>query len=84
MAYYGHSKYASQMVIVLQVHSGSAMMSDREEFWFSFIDELSIRRNACKTERVVGDMLMNHLMYADDLVVFTLRHWSPAAPICTD
>lgn len=86
MAYYGMpiKVCKSNGVIVLQVHLGSAMMSDREEFWFSFISMLMNCLRACKTESMVGDMLVNHLMYAEDLVVFTLRHWSPAAPICTD
>ena len=36
-----------------------------------YVDDLSKRLNACKTGCMVGDMLVNHLMYADDLVVLS-------------
>ncbi len=34
------------------------------------MDELSIRLNACKTGYLIGSLLINHLIYADDLVIF--------------
>lgn len=36
-----------------------------------YLDELSTRLNACSTGCVAGNRLFNHLMYADDLVVFS-------------
>ena len=35
------------------------------------MDELSNKLNECNTECMAGTMLINHLMYADDLVVFS-------------
>ena len=37
-----------------------------------YMDDLSRRLNTCRTGCMVGDCLINHLMYADDVVV-----WSP-------
>ncbi len=34
-----------------------------------YIDDLSRKLNECKTGCIVGDQVVNHLMYADDLVV---------------
>ena len=34
-----------------------------------YMDGLSDNLNACKTGCVVGSILVNHLMYADDLVI---------------
>merc|ERR1712235_133697 len=34
-----------------------------------YVDGLSIRLNDCDTGCMIGDTLVNHLMYADDLVV---------------
>ncbi len=34
------------------------------------MDELSNRLNGCKTGCLIGELLINHLMYADDLVIF--------------
>ena len=35
-----------------------------------YMDELSQQLNACNTGCVIGNSLINHLMYADDLVIF--------------
>lgn len=35
-----------------------------------YMDELSKELNKCKTGCIVGNQIINHLMYADDLVVF--------------
>ena len=35
-----------------------------------YMDELSNKLNVCKTGCLIGSMLINHLMYADDLVIF--------------
>ena len=35
-----------------------------------YMDELSTRLNSCRTGCMVGDTFINHLMYADDLVIF--------------
>ncbi len=35
-----------------------------------FMDELSNRLNVCKTCCLIGELLINHLMYTDDLVIF--------------
>lgn len=37
-----------------------------------YMDALSIKLNKCKTRCVIGDRLINHLMYADDLVILSL------------
>ena len=34
-----------------------------------YIDDLSVNLNACRVGCCVGDELINHLMYADDLVI---------------
>lgn len=34
------------------------------------MDDLSECLNACKTGCMIGNILVNHIMYADDLVVF--------------
>ena len=51
------------------------MESDKEEFClivlFMFIHDLSLNLNACGIGCRVGDSLINHLMYADDLVIFS-------------
>jgi len=36
-----------------------------------YMDELSERLNGCKTGCTNGTKLVNHIMYADDLVVFS-------------
>ena len=36
-----------------------------------YMDDLSRQLNACKTGCVVGDNVINHLMYADDLVILS-------------
>ncbi len=36
-----------------------------------YMDELSERLNVCKTGCMIGNTLVNHIMYADDLVVFS-------------
>lgn len=36
-----------------------------------YMDELSERLNVCKTGCMIGNSLVNHIMYADDLVVFS-------------
>ena len=35
------------------------------------LDDLSIALSACRTGCCVGNSLINHLMYADDLVIFS-------------
>jgi len=35
-----------------------------------YLDELSNRLNGCKTGCLIGELLINHLMYADDLAIF--------------
>ena len=35
-----------------------------------YMDELSCRLNKCNIGCMCGDLRVNHLMYADDLVVF--------------
>ncbi len=35
-----------------------------------YMDELPNRLNGCKTGCLIGEQLINHLMYADDLVIF--------------
>jgi len=35
-----------------------------------YMDELSNRLNACKIGCMVGNIILNHIMYADDLVIF--------------
>ncbi len=34
------------------------------------MDELSNRLNECKTGCFIGELLIKHLIYADDLVIF--------------
>lgn len=34
-----------------------------------YMDDLSRKLNECKTGCMVGDRCVNHLMYADDLIV---------------
>ena len=34
-----------------------------------YIDDLSVNLNACRVDCCVGNELINHLMYADDLVI---------------
>lgn len=36
-----------------------------------YMEDLSVCLNACRTGCVVGDRIVNHLMYADDLVIFS-------------
>ncbi len=36
-----------------------------------YMDDLSVELNECKTGCVIGDSLINHLMYADDLVILS-------------
>ena len=36
-----------------------------------YLDDLSIALSACRTGCCVGNSLINHLMYADDLVIFS-------------
>jgi hypothetical protein len=36
-----------------------------------FMDDLSTELNSCYTGCIVGDTIVNHVMYADDLVVFS-------------
>ncbi len=36
-----------------------------------YMDDLSVEVNECKTGCVIGDSLINHLMYADDLVILS-------------
>ncbi len=36
-----------------------------------YMDDLSKRLNECKTGCINGRLLLNHLMYADDLVIFS-------------
>ena len=51
------------------------MVSDREGYILSpflfnlYMDELSCRLNKCNIGCICGDLRVNHLMYADDLVV---------------
>lgn len=51
------------------------MVSGREEFcpvlFNLYVNELSRRLRACNTGCMIGGMLVNHLMYADDLVTFS-------------
>ncbi len=35
------------------------------------MDDLSVELKECKTGCVIGDSLINHLMYADDLVILS-------------
>ena len=35
------------------------------------VNELSMQLRACNTGRMTGEMLVNHLMYADDLVIMS-------------
>ena len=50
------------------------MESDKAEschpIYFLYMDELSSTLSSINTGCMVGDQLTNHLMYADDLVVF--------------
>ena len=34
-----------------------------------FVDDLSVALNACRVGCCVGNVIINHLMYADDLVI---------------
>lgn len=36
-----------------------------------YMDGLSVELNDCKTGCVIGDSLINHLMYADDTVIMS-------------
>ncbi|XP_024116673.2 uncharacterized protein LOC112138347 [Oryzias melastigma] len=36
-----------------------------------YVDELSLKLNACHTGCVAGDLIINHLMYADDIVLLS-------------
>jgi len=36
------------------------------------MDELSRRLHGCKTGCMIGGMQVNHIMYADDIVIFSL------------
>ena len=36
-----------------------------------YMDDLSLKLNACKIGCISGDLIINHLMYADDLVIFS-------------
>ncbi len=36
-----------------------------------YMDELSECLNVCKIDCMIGNTLVNHIMYADDLVVFS-------------
>ena len=36
-----------------------------------YMDDMSVNLQKCKTGCMVGDMMLNHLMYADDLVIFS-------------
>ena len=39
--------------------------------FYVYLDDLSIALSACRTGCCVGNSLINHLMYADDLVIFS-------------
>jgi len=43
-----------------------------------YMDELSRRLNDCNTGCMIGGMLVNHIMYADDLVIFS-PSWAAGA-----
>ena len=51
------------------------MVSVRAEFFHHiylinvYLDDLSIALSACRTGCSIGNSLINHLMYADDLVI---------------
>ena len=36
-----------------------------------YVNELSVALNACRVGCCVGNVIINHLMYADDLVILT-------------
>ena len=54
-----------------------AMALGREEYFFIpilfnlYVNDLSMQLRACNTGCMTGEMLVNHLMYADDLVILS-------------
>jgi len=55
------------------------MVLDKGEYWVHtcllYIDDLSSELNNIKAGCVVGDVLLNHLMSADDTCVFCPSVW---------
>ena len=53
------------------------MECDKEAFYrhacstYNYVDDLSVHLNNCKVGCRIGDRNINHLMYADDLVIIS-------------
>lgn len=72
--WYGHRsmflKWGNTMSDPFNVNDGVRQGSILSSYLFNiYMDELSKLLNSCKTGCMVGDRIINHLMYADDLVV---------------
>ena len=65
-------KWDNAVSIPFHVGNGVRQGGILSPFLFNvYMDDLSRQLNACKTGCVVGDNVINHLMYADDLVILS-------------
>ena len=65
-------KWGDAMSEPFQVSNGVRQGGILSPYLFNiYMDELSKKLNACKTGCINGLMLLNHLTYADDLVILT-------------
>ncbi len=74
--WYGHQlmrvKWGNKVSAPFRVSNGVRQRGILSPILFNlYMDELSEWLNICKTGCMIGNTLVNHIMYADDLVVFS-------------
>ena len=56
---------------MLQMVSGKVVYSHHTFLIYIYMDDLTIALNKCNTRCVIRSTTINHLMYADDLVILS-------------